>query len=271
MNEELQKKVDRAIRLIQSVKCDCIEVCYSGGKDSDVILELTKMAGVPYRAIYKNTTIDPPGTIAHCKSKGVEIMQPQMTFFKLIEKSGYPTRRARFCCSILKEYKVLDNSIQGIRKYESIKRRERYKEPIICRIYGKKENHVNVVLPVLDWSDNDIANFIQEREIKCHSLYYDENGKFRVERRLGCMACPMKSKQLQDFVDNPKLAKQWIKSCGKYWENRKSISKKFNNHYEEFVQDVFFDTYEDFRLATSGMFGKVDCKKFIENYFKIEL
>ena len=70
MTEQLLKKVDFAIRLLRSIPQDNpIEVSYSGGKDSDVILELAKMSGIPYRAIYKNTTIDPPGTIAHCKSK----------------------------------------------------------------------------------------------------------------------------------------------------------------------------------------------------------
>ena len=54
MTEELQKKVDRAIKLLQSTcKDQQIELCYSGGKDSDVILELAKMAGINYRAIYK--------------------------------------------------------------------------------------------------------------------------------------------------------------------------------------------------------------------------
>lgn len=69
---DYEKKVERAIRLLKSIPTDegPIEVSYSGGKDSDVILELAKMAGIPYRAIYKNTTIDPPGTIKHCKEKG---------------------------------------------------------------------------------------------------------------------------------------------------------------------------------------------------------
>ena len=44
------------------------------------------MAGVKYRAIYKNTTIDPPGTIKHCKDNGVEIVRPKLSFFKLVEK-----------------------------------------------------------------------------------------------------------------------------------------------------------------------------------------
>lgn len=88
----ITKKVERAIKLIQSASKIAqehgqpLEVAYSGGKDSDVILELTKMAGVPYRAIYKNTTIDPSGTIKHAREMGAEILSPKMPFFKLIER-----------------------------------------------------------------------------------------------------------------------------------------------------------------------------------------
>ena len=69
MTPQLQKKIDFAIKLMQSIPTDSgpIELCYSGGKDSDVILELAKMSGIEYRAIYKNSTIDPPGTIEHCR------------------------------------------------------------------------------------------------------------------------------------------------------------------------------------------------------------
>lgn len=72
MTPDLQQKVDRAVKLIQSAGADgsVVEVSYSGGKDSDVILELTRMAGIRYRAIYKNTTIDPPGTIKHVREGG---------------------------------------------------------------------------------------------------------------------------------------------------------------------------------------------------------
>lgn len=80
MREELEKKVNQAIKLLKSAskfaKGEPIEISYSGGKDSDVILELAKMAGIPYRAIYKNTTIDPPGTIKHVREMGVEILPP---------------------------------------------------------------------------------------------------------------------------------------------------------------------------------------------------
>ena len=102
MTKELQKKVDRAIRLLQSIPQDGdIEVSYSSGKDSDGILELTKMAGIPYRAIYKSTTIDPPGTIAHAREMGAEVVRPQKTFFQLVSENGFPSRLSRFCCSMV--------------------------------------------------------------------------------------------------------------------------------------------------------------------------
>lgn len=274
MTDELKKKVDRAIRLLQSIKADEIELSYSGGKDSDVILELAKMAGIKFKAIYKNTTIDPPYTIKHCLENGVEIVRPNHSFFELVRKSGFPTRRARYCCDKLKEYKLLDHSIQGIRKSESVKRSKMYKEPVICRFYGSKKNRVSVALPILDWTEKDIEEFIKERNIKCHPIYYT-NGKFDVTKRLGCMGCPLASDNgLSEFKRNPKLVKAWIKNGLVWWNNHPTANsrKKFRNIYELFVHNVFFNSYEEFSLAVNGgMFEGVDCKKFLEDYFKIKL
>ena len=272
----MKDKIDRAIKLLQSFKGEEIELSFSGGKDSCVILELAKMANIPYRAIYKNTTIDPPGTINFCKDMGVEIIEPKKSFFKIIEENGFPTGQRRVCCKFLKEYKVLPDSIQGIRTCESSKRKERYTEPIICRIYGNKLSHVNVFLPILEWTNKDIEDFIKERHIKCHHLYYDEKGNFDVTKRLGCMGCPMRGdKGLSDFKEHPKLVNQWIKA-GLVWWNRPHTSKfkskeKFADIYEVFTRNIFFNSYEDFNMAIHGMFGTVDCKKFLENYFKIDL
>lgn len=67
MSDELKKKVETAIKLLKTAAQNYIvKICYSGGKDSDVILKLANLAGIRFRAIYKNTTIDPPGTIKHC-------------------------------------------------------------------------------------------------------------------------------------------------------------------------------------------------------------
>lgn len=109
MKEPLQKKVDFAIRLLQSIPTEDspVEISYSGGKDSDVILELAKMAKIPYRAIYKNTTCDPTGTIKHCKENGVEVFAPTINFFDLVKKKGAPTMRARFRCGVLKDIRLM--------------------------------------------------------------------------------------------------------------------------------------------------------------------
>lgn len=55
MREELKKKIDQSIKLLQSIPQDKggVELCYSGGKDSDVILKLAKMAKIKFRPIYK--------------------------------------------------------------------------------------------------------------------------------------------------------------------------------------------------------------------------
>jgi phosphoadenosine phosphosulfate reductase len=108
MTDDLQKKVDRAVRLLQTVAKGYdgeIELGYSGGKDSDVILHLARRAGIRIKPIYRNTTIDPPGTIAHVREVGgVQMLRPEKTFFQLIEQKGLPSRIRLFCCEKLKEY-----------------------------------------------------------------------------------------------------------------------------------------------------------------------
>ena len=176
-NKELQRKIDGSIRLLQAIQKshpdDTIEIAYSGGKDSDVILQLAKEAGINYRAIYKNTTIDPPGTLQHVRDMGVEVLQPKQSFFQLVEQKGMPSRVRRFCCEQLKEYKVLDVSVMGVRRAESAKRAERYKEPTQCRYYGSKKNHVEQVYPILEWSNDDVRDFIRDRGITLAPVYYE--------------------------------------------------------------------------------------------------
>lgn len=252
---DYEKKVARAIRLLKSIPTDegPVEISYSGGKDSDVILELTKMAGIPYRAIYKNTTIDPPGTIAHCRKKGVEIIQPKESFMQLVARKGFPSRFSRFCCQVLKEYKVLDRAIQGIRRSESLKRRDRYKEPEICRVYSK-DSKAKIYLPILEWTDGDVARFVAERNIECHPLYYDENGIFHVERRLGCIGCPMKSDNGKgDYLRYPTMLKARIKAHQKYLEthpNSKTM-EYFGNSYNATFFQMFCNNLSEYRLKMS--------------------
>lgn len=277
MTEQLKKKVDFAIRLLQSIPNEePIEISYSGGKDSDVILELAKMAGIPYRAIYKNTTIDPPGTIKHCKEKGVEVFAPTINFFDLVKKAGMPNRYHRICCSYLKEYKVLDRAVQGIRRCESVKRAKRYREPEECRSYPKGEK-VRIYFPILEWTDEDVAEFITERGIKCHPLYYDDQGNFHVERRLGCIGCPLQSDRGKaDFLKYPKLLKRLIASTQIFIDTHPETktAKDFGNAYNRVFRTLFCNSTEQYKLLTTGGLlpeTAINAKKFLEDYFKIDL
>lgn len=283
MREELKVKVSRAIKLIQSASkiaqengCPEIEVCYSGGKDSDVILELTKMSGVPYKAIYKNTTIDPSGTIKHAQDMGAEVVRPKKSFAQLIAKKGLPSRYQRFCCRELKEYKILDYAIIGVRREESHKRAKRYKEPEQCRVYSKnvKARHY---FPILDWTKEDVAEFLEERGVKCHPLYYDENGAFHTERRLGCMGCPLvnKRERISVFKQHPKLVKLYVRGGQKFLNEHPNskIASYYKDGYEWFAENLFCDNVYEFQEKFGGnnLFGdKIDCKAFLEDYFKIK-
>ena len=100
-------------------------------------------------------------------------MPPTITFFDLIKKKGYPTRRARFCCEKLKEYKVRDVAVMGVRRSESKKRAEQYSEPTQCRFYGSKKNHVEAIYPILEWTNEDVAAYLTDRKVKCAPRYYD--------------------------------------------------------------------------------------------------
>ena len=279
MRPELEKKIAHAIRLLQATAPadgSPVEIAYSGGKDSDVILQLAKEAGINYRAIYKNTTIDPPGTIKHAQEMGAEVIRPKKTYFQLIEENGLPTRFSRHCCRFLKEYKVLDKCVMGVRKEESRKRSERYKEPTECRFYGSKKEHVEAIYPILDWTLEDVTEFLLERKVKCAPHYYDDDGTFHPDRRLGCMACPLasKNKRIEVLKQYPGMVKQYVKRIRKYRETHpqaKSVQIYFQDEYEHVFCDIFCANIQELDMYRLGLFGRLNFKEFLENYFGIKL
>ena len=249
MTPQLEKKVEQSIKLLRSIPQDKgdIILAYSGGKDSDVCLELCKMAGIPFKAVYHSTTIDPPGTIRHVEENGVEISRPKEPFFRLLQKHGYPSSFVRYCCKLLKERYDSDIVVQGIRASESNARADRYKEPEQCRVYDKKHKS-RVYMPILYWTDEDIKEFVTERGIKCHPLYY--RGQFDVTQRLGCIGCPLQSsaKRVRQFRQYPKYVRLYIKNAQKWYDAHKNNGKtyKYDNAIDAFVATLFFETYQDF-------------------------
>lgn len=270
-----EQNVESAIRLLQNIPKDGpIELAYSGGKDSDVILELSKMADVDVVPIYRQTSIDPPGTTKHVKEMGVEVRRPTARMFDLIEKYGPPTRRRRFCCEKLKEYPIHSRVIIGVRRSESPAREKRYNEPESCRIYSGGK-HVRQYYPLLWWTDGDVERFINERGIVCHPLYYDSDGKFHVERRLGCLGCPMsQSGARMSFIQYPKMLARWLKSVRIWRENHTNTEavRIFRDEYDQMFNNLFCHSMKDYEDRINIPIYPLGCDDksgFVERYFGI--
>lgn len=275
----LDRKIEFAINILKSIPTDDgpIDVCYSGGKDSDVILELAKMAGINYRAIYKNTTIDPRGTMQHVREMGVEVVQPKENFLNLVRRKGMPSRYSRFCCEILKEYAILPRAILGIRRDEGRKRAERYKEPELCRVYSGGAK-VRQYLPILEWSNDDVKEFIEQRKIKCAPVYYDENGEFDVNRRLGCVGCPLASrkKRREAYLENPKMLLAQVEALQDCYDKRvaagvasATIETCSRNAWVFFYATLFYDTIAEFKDKCTNLLFDFDIEAYMRDYFKI--
>lgn len=108
-------------------------LAYSGGKDSDAILILAKLAGVKFDAVHNLTTADAPETIYYIKShpevqieKAFDKNGNHITMWNLIEKKMIPpTRVARYCCEKLKERGGKGRVVMtGVRWSESQRRKE---------------------------------------------------------------------------------------------------------------------------------------------------
>lgn len=112
-------------------------VGYSGGKDSEVLVDLFIKSGIKFIVIHNHTGLDAPETVyfirkkfKQWREKGIDcrIYYPKKSFWALCnEKKMLPTRRQRFCCAELKErndipeLKFATHSF-GVRKTESSKR-----------------------------------------------------------------------------------------------------------------------------------------------------
>ena len=98
----IEKKIQNAITLLKMFEAKAIEMhpegyylCFSGGKDSQVIYELAKQAKVKFQAYYNVTTVDPPELVYFIRKMypAVIINQPDTTMWELISQKHYPPTR----------------------------------------------------------------------------------------------------------------------------------------------------------------------------------
>lgn len=231
-------------------------VTTSGGKDSSVCLELALRAGIPFEAMHNHTTADAPETVYFVRDdlrqlerKGINCILnypvykgKRTSMWDLIpQKLMPPTRLTRYCCDVLKEGGGKGRFIvTGVRWAESSKRaanrgvleithKDKAKRIILnndnddsrrlfesCTLKAKR-----ICNPVIDWSDNDVWDYIQSEHITVNPLY--QNGFTRV----GCIGCPLASRGQRQFEFSryPKFKDMYIRAFDKMMKERISRGK----------------------------------------------
>ena len=90
---DLEKKAIERIQIASEMSLhhygEPLVCTYSGGKDSDVMLELFKRAGVPFEVSHGLTTVDAPPTVRHIKDAYIRAFDRML---EAIHAAGKPTR-----------------------------------------------------------------------------------------------------------------------------------------------------------------------------------
>ena len=248
LNMHGHDKVETAIKRLQTFEpAEGYYLAFSGGKDSIVIKALADMAKVKYDAHYSVTTVDPPELVKFIRDMYPDVIfekaryedGTQITMWNLIPKKKMPpTRLVRYCCQMLKETGGEGRfKITGVRKAESSKRAKRAGLELSDNKTTTRESfdpdnppqgmtHIcqtkaqRILNPIIDWTDDDVWEFIKDYNIPYCSLY---NKGFK---RLGCVGCPMSTKQKNELERYPSIKKAYLNAFKKMIELRKNDGLK---------------------------------------------
>lgn len=225
-------------------------LAFSGGKDSQALYHIVQLAGVAFKANFSPTSVDPPQVIRFIKRNYPDVEFEKVTksiYAMALEKRIFPTMKFRWCCAEFKERggagKVV---LTGVRHQESMARSKRMeievsghkfsgtidefqewrverirktskgvnqdqfsrdKEKEVACISGKDKVIVN---PIIDWSDNDVWEFLNSVVQVPHCELYDPPYN---QHRVGCIMCPMSNykKKLADKKMFPYVYDKWVK------------------------------------------------------------
>lgn len=194
-------------------RVDIFHVSFSGGKDSEVTLDIVQRA-LPHNdfvVVFGDTGMEFPDTYAMVEDAKIKCAQMGISFY--VAKShmkpadswrmfGPPTSTIRWCCSvhkttpqlllikdILKKDNFTEMAFVGVRADESV-RRSGYDYVS----YGMKHRGQWSCNPILQWNSAEVYLYIYMNGLRLNSAYKRGN------TRAGCLVCPMSTNR-NDFLN----------------------------------------------------------------------
>lgn len=216
-NKPHLKNLERhAIRFIKHHRQDrpTCNVSFSGGKDSTVVYELARRAGVT-ASYFVDTGMEFPETIQFVREMKIPVILKGPDFSKGLTEHGLPKKDSRWCCEYLKLEPVSKwlhtrgpcVTVQGNRWYESFAR---------SALPGAVENPYNPqqlnISPIRAWRALEVFLYIWWRELPVNPLY--DQGLERV----GCWMCPAMLEAETEIARKklPDNYAQWDRELKKY-------------------------------------------------------
>lgn len=203
-------------RVLLTTKIDRFIASFSGGKDSQVVLDLCTRAIPPteFEVIYSDTGYELPPSLALYEEVKAHYQKtfPALKFLtarnhesvlNYWDKIGTPSDSHRWCCSVMKTaplyrmLKVEGNKPQKFIAFEGVRAEESVKRSDYNRIgKGVKHSFVINARPILNWSTTEVFLYLFR-----HKLHINE--AYRVGKpRVGCIMCPFGSPWDDMIVNN---------------------------------------------------------------------
>lgn len=277
-------------KVFQTTKIDYFLASFSGGKDSQVVLDLCTRALPPdgFQVIYSDTGYELPSSLElyDAAQKYYHTLFPTLKFnlaknhesvLNYWDKIGSPSDKHRWCCAVMKTaplYRSLKvpgtNKQAKVLAFEGVRSEESVKRSSYERIgKGVKHNFVTNARPIIKWNTTEVFIYLFRYGLPINMAY--RLGKPRV----GCLFCPFSS-PWDDMIVNqcypesmkPFLSKveEWVKirhipNQDEYIKERKWKLRASGNFVDEKSSVEFVKSSPDFVAIVKN--AKVDITKWL--------